>query len=550
MVCPSLTRSFSLIFSIYKLRKREQVRVFFVYIEDKEERTMRYLPNAAQMKEADNYTIETLRVPSVELMERAAMSCVAAMVERKLDLSDILIVCGSGNNGGDGFAIGRILSGMGYQVTVYMAGNWDHCSKDCEYQARLLEKTGGLLCNEYPEGEYSIIVDAIFGVGLKRQVAGTYAEVIGRMNASDAFKAAVDLPSGISADTGCVLGTAFRADLTVTFQAEKCGLALYPGKEYAGEVAVADIGISLEPFAARQDVAYTYNKEEYSKLLPKRLQDSHKGTFGRLLVIAGSKGMSGAAYLNARAAYQAGAGLVQIYTAEANRVILQTLLPEAIVTAYQKFDKEELLRLLAWADVVCIGSGIGAGKKSAKILKTVLKHTEVPCVVDADGINLLASHPQYMEYLLKKDCILTPHMKEMSRLTGVETDKIKESRIEFLKDYTKKYGLTCILKDSRTVISSDGKRACINLSGNSAMAKAGSGDVLAGLTAGLLAQGLSCSDAAVLGVYLHGKSGDYAREKKGSYSVSATDLTEYLGDVLKEQEEMRDEKLYENLRQN
>lgn len=508
---------------------------------------MRYLPNGAQMKAADAYTIETLKIPSLELMERAAMSCVTAILERKPDMSGILVVCGSGNNGGDGFAIGRILSEMGYQVTVYMAGNWDHCSKDCEYQAGLFKKTKARLCNEYPEGEYSIIVDAIFGVGLGREVAGAYAEVIERMNIARAFKVAVDLPSGISADTGCVLGTAFRADLTVTFQAEKCGLVLYPGKTYAGEVVTADIGISLKPFEEQKDIVVTYENTEYAKLLPKRDPDSHKGTFGRLLVIAGSKGMSGAAYLNARAAYAAGAGLVRVYTSEANRIILQTLLPEAIVTTYKKFDREQLLEAVAWADAVCIGSGIGTGKKSEKILKTVLKHGTAPCVVDADGINLLSGHRQYLDYMKNRDYILTPHMKEMSRLTGLGIQEIKKARIKVLEDYTKTYGLTCILKDSRTVISSDGERICMNLSGNSAMAKAGAGDVLSGIVAGLLAQGLSSRNAAVLGVYLHGKSGDCAKSRKGSYSVSATDLAEYLGEVLKEQEEVKYEELHKNL---
>ena len=508
---------------------------------------MKYLPNGAQMKEADEYTIKTLKIASLELMERAAMSCVTAILERKPDMSEILVVCGSGNNGGDGFAIGRILSDMGYKVTVFMAGDWGHCSKDCEYQAGLFRKTKALLCNEYPKGEYSIIVDAIFGVGLGRKITGSYAEIIEKMNAARAFKVAVDLPSGISADTGCLLGTAFRADLTVTFQAEKCGLVLYPGKAYAGEVVTADIGISLKPFEERSDVAFTYDKEEYSRLLPKREPDSHKGTFGRLLVIAGSKGMSGAAYLNARAAYQAGAGLVQIYTAEANRIILQTLLPEAIITTYKKFDQDQLLALLAWADTVCIGSGIGTGKKPRKILKTVLKHGAVPCVVDADAINLLAQHTQYLDYMEKRDYILTPHMKEMSRLTGLEIQEIKKARIQLLESYTKNYGLTCILKDSRTVISTGGKRTCVNLSGNSAMAKAGSGDVLAGIVAGLLAQGLSCTDAAVLGAYLHGRSGDLAKSRKGSFSVSAGDLTGYLSDVLKEQEDIQYEELHKDL---
>ena len=239
---------------------------------------MQYLPNGMQMKEADTYTIEQEHIPSSKLMERAANACVSCMIDSGYDLGNILIVCGKGNNGGDGLVMAEIFKKKGYPVTVYQI----HPS----------------VGDEYPQGEYSIIVDAMFGVGLNRPVQGVYAKTIEHMNASSGVKVAVDIPSGISSDSGCVLGTAFRADLTVTFQTKKAGHILYPGRSYAGEVVVADIGITTNIFERNKSVACCYDKEEYWRFLPERRRDSHKGTYGRLLVIAGSEGMSGAAYFN------------------------------------------------------------------------------------------------------------------------------------------------------------------------------------------------------------------------------------------------------------
>lgn len=307
---------------------------------------MRFLPDGDSMKAADKDTIENLGIPSLELMERAARSCIDSMKKEKLDFTDVLIVCGSGNNGGDGFAIARLLKEEGCAVTVFMAGNPAHLSAECRYQWKLFESIGGSIRDHYPDGIYSLIIDAIFGVGLSREVTGHYREVIEWMNEASGTKVAVDIPSGINAGNGCVLGIAFRADYTVTFQVEKIGLIFYPGKEYAGKVTVTDIGISLRTMEKNKNIAYLPDREEYIRMLPDRPEDSNKGTYGRLLVIAGSKGMSGAAFLNAMAAYRMGAGLVQIYTEESNRIILQALLPEAIITTYTEFDKEEVKRLL------------------------------------------------------------------------------------------------------------------------------------------------------------------------------------------------------------
>ncbi len=504
---------------------------------------MRYLVNSTQMKSADTYTIQEIGILSLELMERAALACVHAMEDENLDLSAPCIVCGSGNNGGDGFAIARLLFERGYTPAVCFIGNENRCTEETRWQMQKFSEIGGHVCNEYRDDEYSIIIDAVFGVGLGREITGNYLDVIKRMNASDAVKFAVDMPSGISADTGSVLGIGFRADITVTFQLEKLGLVLYPGKEYAGRVITADIGICTERLAGDQGTAYTYDKENYCELLPARKADSNKGTYGKLLVIAGSKGMSGAAYLNAKAAYLSGAGLVRIYTPEENRIILQQQLPEAIITTYTGYDEAELSGLLQWADAVCIGSGIGTGGISGRLLEKVLSDAEVPCLIDADGLNILAKHAEYLECVHTDWIVLTPHMKEMSRLLDESVDDIKARRMEILQAYVKRTGCTCVLKDSRTVAASPGTGGYVNLSGNASMAKAGSGDVLAGVISAFLAQGLSGHSAAVLGTYLHGRAGDHARALRGSYSVLAGDLLLCLSEAFKELEEERCEVL-------
>jgi len=498
---------------------------------------VQYFLTGEQMQSCDRHTIQELGIPSLELMERAASKCVEMMEKKGLDLSKPCVVCGSGNNGGDGIAVARMLAEKGIAVRVCMAGNMAHATEETKYQMERLKKTGARICDEYVSDEYSIIVDAVFGVGLNRKIEGRYAQMIRQMNETDAFKFAVDIPSGISADSGLVMGIAFQADLTVTFQKKKLGMVLSPGREYAGEVIAAEIGIDTSPAEQNPDVVFSPDGTEYQKMLPVRPEDSNKGTFGRLLVIAGSKGMSGAAYLNAMAAYRCGAGLVQIYTPEENRTVLQTLLPEAIISTYEGFDREEVIRLLKWADAVCIGSGIGTGELSCRILKTVLESVRVPCLIDADGLNLLAEHPGYWETMAEVPIVITPHMKEMSRLVHMDVQEIKAERIRTLRDFTDIHPSVCVLKDSRTMIAVPDEPFCLNLSGNSAMAKGGSGDVLAGVVSGLMVQGLSAKEAAILGVWLQGRAGDLARKEKGPYSVLARDLMDQLSDAFSELKE-------------
>ena len=494
--------------------------------------------NAAQMKAADQYTIQKLGVPSLELMEHAAQACVQVLEDEKVDLSHVCVVCGSGNNGGDGFAIARILQNNRYSVETFCVGNPEHYTEETQEQMHRLQECGGKITyGMSQEDSYSVVIDAVFGVGLSRKVEGRYRQVIEQMNRMRGTKFAVDIPSGLSATTGCILGCAFKADYTVTFQLKKIGLELSQGRTMAGRVIVPDIGISTDSICEDQEIVRTAGKDIYRKMLPDRPEDSNKGTYGRLLVIAGSKGMAGAAYLNAHAAYMTGAGLVRVYTSSDNREILQTLLPEAIITTYEEYNKEELLSLLTWADGVCIGSGLGMSRLSEKILKTVIEYVKVPCLIDADGLNLLAENKNYLNQMAERRFMITPHMKEMSRLTGTPVEELKADRIQILKDFISRYRITCVLKDSRTLIASEEKGIRMNLTGNSAMAKAGSGDVLAGVISGWMVQGKEAEDAAELGTYIHGLSGDLAKFEKGVYSVMARDLIEYISKALMKLEE-------------
>lgn len=496
---------------------------------------MRYLPDGTRMRQADAHTIQEIGIPSVVLMEHAALRTVEAMEQEKIDCSRVLVVCGSGNNGGDGFAAARLLAGKGSAVTVVFAGREASLTPECRIQMQIVENLGIPVVSELPEGRYTAVVVALLGVGLSRDVSGAYAELLKKLNELPGAKVAVDIPSGICSATGRVLGCAFRADLTVAFQCEKLGTVLYPGREYAGKVIPAEIGIDTSFYETIPDICYTLEKSDLSRRLPMRKPDSHKGTYGKVLMITGSRGMAGAAYLSAKAAYTSGAGLVQIYTEESNRAILQQLLPEAIISVYEEYDQEQLTSLLRWADVVCIGCGLGQNRTSESLLKGTLLGCRVPCVVDADGINLLACHPELLKEM-GYPLILTPHMKEMSGLLGCSVAELRQSRMSRLRAFIQTCPAVCVLKDSCTIVAQRGKQDFVNTAGNHGMAKAGSGDVLAGVITGLLAGGLDAYDSAVLGVYLHACGGDAARERLGSYSLLAEDLIGGIRECLKEAE--------------
>ena len=305
---------------------------------------------------------------------------------------------------------------------------------------------------------------------------------------------------------------------------------------------MADIGIDSFTVKEQPDTAYALEMSDIAKLLPERPPYAHKGTFGKLLLIAGSNGMAGAAFLSACAAYRMGAGLVRIYTTEDNRSILQQLIPEAIITTYKEYDEESLLSALEWADAVCIGSGLGRSDAADLIVNTVLKEINVPCLIDADGINILAAHPEWKDLLAEGNYVLTPHLKELSRLTGRPVSEIQMHRREVLEQTVRALDVTLVQKDARTFVGAKGRRMYVNLTGNVAMAKAGSGDVLAGVIGGLMVQGCDNYDAAALGVYLHGLAGDIARNEMGCYSVLARDLADTLGSAIQMTENWKAEK--------
>ena len=494
---------------------------------------MRYLPNGTWMQKADAHTIQKIGIPSLVLMERAALRTVEVMKDKEICLDHCLIVCGSGNNGGDGFAIARLLHAEGKDVCVVFAGKETSMSEECRQQSRIASNLGIPVVTKIPEKEYTVVIDAIFGVGLSREIQGHYRELIESMNQIVAKKVAVDIPSGVGSFDGQILGTAFRADLTVSFACEKLGTVLFPGYDYAGEVVPVEIGIGTELFQDNLDVCYTLEKSDLSKLLPERKKNSHKGSYGKILMITGSKGMSGASYLSARAAYISGGGLVQIYTEESNRTILQQQLPEAIVSTYAEYEEETLKSLLDWADVLCIGCGLGKSRTAEQILSYVMKHAQIPCVIDADGLNLLAEH---MELLAEVETpvVLTPHMKEMAGLLNCTISELGKNRFFMLQEFTSSYQVVCALKDARTLVAEKDRQMFLNTAGNSAMAKAGSGDVLSGVITGLLAQHMTAYDAAVSGVFLHACGGDQARKVRGAYSVLAEDLTEGIAACIKE----------------
>ena len=502
---------------------------------------MKKILTCNQMKALDENTICGMHIPSAVLMERAALAVADQIRELPGEYPRVLVVCGSGNNGGDGLAIARLLQLQGINTDIYLAGDPKKMTPETARQLESVKCYQISVTNNPVWDEYTVIVDAIFGVGLSRPVGGHYAELIRQMNDAKAFKVAVDIPSGISGDTGELLGTAFMADLTVTFAYIKRGLCLYPGRKYAGKVVTADIGIYDKDAKGRELAANAawYVEERDLAQLPQRASDGNKGTFGKILFVAGSKGMCGAAYLCAAAALYAGTGMVKLQTVDENRIPLQTLLPEAMLTC--EFNQQENEKNLDWCDVLVIGPGLGTNALSTERMLWFLRNGHKkgkPIVLDADGLNLLAAHPGWLEYI-DENTVLTPHIGEMNRLTGIQISDLKKDPVFHAVKYAGETGAVCVLKDACTVIADHNEKIYLNLCGNSGMATAGSGDVLSGLIAAALCMYLSEEDKtelaykAAMAVYLHGRSGDFAAEHTGSHGMTARSMLGEIPGVLK-----------------
>ena len=517
---------------------------------------MRSILSAAQMKARDTWTIEQLGVPSAVLMERAALAA-ADEVCRLLHEKDsqgrprVLIAAGTGNNGGDGFACARILSLRGIDARLLPVGNPKRRTAETRRQAEICER---LHIRTYdndklPElAQFDLLVDAIFGIGLCRDITGPCAELIEAMNASGKPIVAIDIPSGITAGTGAVCGCAVRAVSTVTMQAEKPGQLLYPGAVYTGKLITADIGVALtlpENCGSKyQDEAdsgpkiLSFEPADVRRLLPPRDPSGNKGSFGKVFLAAGSPGMAGAAFLSASAVLRLGAGMVRILTPEENRPVLQQLLPEAVLAVYRDRDEamQKIEEGLAWCSAAAVGPGLGTGETARRIVERFLAdRRELPLVIDADGLNLLAAKGADCAGLLSARAggvFVTPHIVEMSRLTGLSPVEIKADLIGAARAFADASGAVCILKDARSVVAEPGGPIYINTSGNDGMATAGSGDVLTGILASLLAQGAEKTTAGGLAAYIHGLAGDAAAKSCGKAYMKASDIISGLRAVM------------------
>lgn len=505
---------------------------------------MKQIVTCSQMKKLDQTTIEKMGIPSCVLMERAALKTVEVLEEKIGEQSceeRILVVCGSGNNGGDGIAIARILYLHGFQAEIFLAGDPAHMTEETKRQWTAAQNYQVPVVNNPQWDEYTIIVDAIFGVGLTRPVEGSYGEIIRRMNAACAWKVAVDIPSGIDGNSGKELGIAFSADVTVTFAFRKQGLCFYPGRMYAGKIIVADIGIYR---SENLPVRTWHLEEEDLTLLPKRVPYGNKGTFGKVLVVAGTSGMCGAAFLSAAAALGAGAGMVKIQTVEENRIPLQILLPEAMVSCV--FEEEANRSSLDWCDVVVIGPGLGVSGESRERAQWFLSNASKAgkrIILDADGLNLLAMHPGWQKFLNERVTV-TPHLGEMGRLCGKSIGEIQNQLVETAAEFARETGAVCVLKDACTVIAGNEGDTYLNLNGNPGMATAGSGDVLSGVLASVCCMYLEGAQEApdfgkqaALGAYLHAAAGDLAAEKVGMRGMTARDIIRMLPRILEQKED-------------
>lgn len=551
---------------------------------------MEYVVTSEEMRAYDTYTIEHMGIPSLVLMERAALKTVESIMEIKKSIEDaainlkiqkkirILCVCGTGNNGGDGLCVARLLREQDIGADAVLIGNRQKLTKETALQLSVLEKYGVTVGNKVPEAEYDIIVDALFGIGLSREITGEARVAIEAINDKTAYKIALDIPSGIDADTGKVWGCAVKADETVAIAFKKRGHCLYPGSLFAGKIRVADIGITKRSFDGSKPQMYTYT-ESAADLFPKRSPYGNKGTFGKALIVAGSADMAGAALLCGESAYRTGTGMVKLVIPETIREIVQTKLPEALIQTYASAEgvtqEEEtaFLQNADWADVIAIGPGLSVCKSGLAFLKAAAQSTK-PLLIDADGLNMLAeenrnnietgtevqkgmipemdmqntSDNQNLWMLIRKRknrTVLTPHMGELARLLQKPVSEVVADETAATQELAQKSGCIVVGKSARTHVCKAGNRIFLNTAGNDKMATAGSGDVLAGIITALMAQETKMPDtevqdksqietrgmekAVVTGVYMHACAGDIAAEKAGNAGITASDIIKELG---------------------
>jgi hydroxyethylthiazole kinase-like uncharacterized protein yjeF len=508
-----------------------------------------------QMREIDRKAIDGLGIPGLDLMENAGRLTYEMLLDYYGPAANnrVTVVAGKGNNGGDGFVVARYLKQDGAHVEIFLLGNKDELKGDAAANLKKAE-TLEIPIHEItgPENFYIpddswLIIDAIFGTGFSGVLRPPYDIIINKINQSGIPVVAVDAPSGLNCETGKVTEPCVKADLTVTFGLPKIGQVLYPGKSYCGFLEVVDIGFP----AGLDDDIHTYLVDDVkaAKLLPPRKADAHKGDYGKLFVLAGSTGLTGAAAMTSLAALRCGTGLVVLGCPASLNPIMEIKLTEVMTKPLPDVKKKgclalrgmgEIRKMIDWADAVAIGPGIGTHHETAELVQRLVKQIEKPMIIDADGLNNLSKDTNCLKEH-KRPVVISPHPGEFARLTGLSIDEINEKRIELASYHARECAVTIILKGAPTIIARRSGNVYINYSGNEGMATAGSGDVLTGLVGGFIAQGMCASDAAVLATYVHGAAGDIATDAYGSRGMIAGDILQFVPEALLDLEACREE---------
>ena len=514
---------------------------------------MQVILTAREMRSSDGRAIRTFKIPGVVLMENAGRGAVDAIEEDLTGLRgrSALVVCGTGNNGGDGFVIARHLFNRGWDVVAALAGRGRDLRGDAKTNYTVLrsfirEDPGVKKRLELIELRSlgplrdlrgsDVVIDALFGTGFKGEASGLPRQLIGWMNARECPKVAIDIPSGLDADTGGIAGVAVKADLTLTMGALKTGLITNGGRSHAGRIRVIDIGMPGSVLGQGAHPTFLLEDDDIRRALPVRPFNAHKHSVGKIFVLAGSRGLTGAAAMAALSAMKAGAGAVVLATASSVYPILAKKLTEVMVEPLDETEEgtispEALPRIrehLAWADVAILGPGLSRNDRTRALVLKVLGEARCGIVLDADGLGALAEDPRALSHRRRRDVILTPHTGELSRIIGRTAPEIERERIAIARKTAGDLSVTLVLKGAPTVTAGRGGTVYVNPTGNPGMATAGSGDVLAGVIAGLWAQGMGPDEAAYAGVYLHGLAGDLARDHYGERSLLALDIQAFL----------------------
>ncbi|HEC77531.1 MAG TPA: NAD(P)H-hydrate dehydratase [candidate division WOR-3 bacterium] len=499
---------------------------------------MRIVTNS-EMKKIDEWAIKKLKIPGIVLMENAGQGCVNVLEEYySLENLNVLIICGKGNNGGDGFVIARHLQNRGASPEIILTGKGTLLKGDALVNYRLA-KRAGMKIHETTEIKKikriinslqpMVIIDALFGTGFKGAPKKFYAELFDIINNSNVFVFSVDIPSGVNGDDGQFEKTCVVADVTATMCLPKRGNYLYPGRELGGDLYIVDIGIPYR--LIDEGFPRIIEFEEISQLMPFRAPEGNKGTFGNILIIAGARGFSGAAAMAAVSAIKSGAGLVRLAAPIGIMDALESKLLEIVKVPLEQTDKETispaalqtLIPHLEKSDVVVVGPGITCHPETAEFVFKLLPALKKPLIIDADALNILAQDITFFKKL-RAPFIITPHPGELSRLINLPPREINLRRIDLAPELAKKFNGILILKGAPTVIASPDGKIYVNPTGNSGLASAGSGDVLVGMISGFIGQGATPFDASLLGVFLHGLCADLAMENNNEYSLTAGDL--------------------------